>query len=165
MKNEFSFIAPLETVKLKHVTTAIYLPHHVIIDLPRGRLRVSGTLNGAPFSLAIRYGKEGSRFFTVGSALRKEARVAPGDQANVSFKVLNMKNVEVPVLLESVLVQDSEARKIGRRFSANVSYEFVDYIHDVKNMDVRMRRSIEKVQRARITNPTPHPNKKKNKKF
>lgn len=160
VKNEFSFVAPLETVKLKHVTTAVYLPHHVIIDLPKGRLRVSGTINGFPFSLAIQYRRDGSRFFTVGSGLRRDAGIVAGDHVNVSFKILSLKNVEVPSPLDSAINQESEVRKIGRKFSKNVKYDFMNYIHDVKNMDVRIRRSIEKIQRGKIAAPQPQQNRK-----
>ena len=160
VKNEFSFVAPLETVKLKHLTTAVYLPHHIIVDLPKGRLRVSGTLNGFPFSLAIQYRRDGSRFFTVGAGLRRDARVVAGDQVSVSFKVLSLKNVELPSVLESVIHQENEVRKIGKKFSGTGKYEFTDYIHEVKNMDVRIRRSIEKIQRGKIAAPLPQQNRK-----
>lgn len=159
-KREFSFVAPLETVKLKHTTTAVYLPHHIIVDLPKGRVRVSGTLNGFPFSQAIQYRKDGSRFFTVGSGLRNEARIEPGDQVNVSFKVLNLHQVELPSTLEAVLHQDNEVKKIEKKFADPVKYEFTDYIHAIKNMDVRLRRSIERVQRGRISVMQPQQNRK-----
>ncbi len=159
-RSEFSFIAPLETVKLKHITTAVYLPHHIILDLPKGRVRVSGTLNGCPFSQAIQYRRDGSRFFTVGSGLRREARVEPGAQVSVSFRVLNLDRVELPTTLEAVLHQDSEVRKIGKKFSNPVKYEFTDYIHSIKNMDVRLRRSIEGVQRSKISALQPQQNRR-----
>jgi hypothetical protein len=163
VNNEFSFIAPLEPVKIKHITSAVYLPHHIIIDLPKGRLRVSGTLNGAPFSLAIRHRRDGSRFFTVGASLRKTAGIEPGDQVCVFFRILNLEKVEFPGEFEYALRQESEARKIGRQFSNAGKYEFIHYIEDIKNMDVRMRRSIEKIRRARLTTLQPQQNKKKNK--
>lgn len=160
IKNEFSFTAPLETVKLNHITTAVYLPHHIIVELPKGRQRVSGTINGSPFSLAIQYRRDGSRFFTVGAALRKEARIEAGDKVSVSFRILDFHQVELPRTLESVMHQDSEARQLGKKFCKPGKYAFTEYIRTIKNMDVRLKRSIENVQRSRITTLQPQQNRK-----
>ena len=150
-KNEFSFVAPLETIKLKHITTAVFLPHHVTVDLPRGRFRVRGTLNGTPFSKSIQYGKEGSRFFTVSRALREACNIELGDLINISFEVINLEKVDLSLVHESIVVHDSETRKIGRRFSNAGKYDFTTYIDELKKMDVRVRRSIEEVRRATFT--------------
>lgn len=160
MKKQFSFTSLLESVRLNLLTTAVYLPHHIIIELPKGRLRVSGTINGSPFSLAIQYRRDGSRYFTVGSALRKAANIDAGDTVHVSFKVLNLNVVELPDALEVVVHQDNEVKKIGRTFSKPAKETLSDYVSAIKNMDVRMKRSIEKVQRSKIGALQPQPNKK-----
>lgn len=163
-KPQFSFTGQLESVRLNVQTTAVYLPHHIIAELPKGRIRVSGTINGAPFSLAIRFRKDGSRYFTVGSTLRNAARVGPGDNVDIRFRVLDINSVEPPAVLEVVAHEEHEVKSIGRLFSKPGKQILEDYISNVKNMDVRLRRSIDNVRKGRIaTGLQPH-HQRRNKK-
>ena len=162
-KPQFSFKGVLESVRLNVQTTAVYLPHHVIAKLPGGRLRVTGTINGAPFSLAIRFLRNGSRYFTVGSDLRKAARIAEGDSVDVRFRVIDLCSAEPPAILEVVTLHEREIRSI-RTLPQKERQVLENFITDLKNMDVRIRRSVENVRKGHI-NPEPRPqHQRKNRK-
>ena len=71
----FKFSTTLSNAKGNFISTVIYLPKKIVEMLPKGRIRAKGTMNGAPFTLAPQYKKDGGRFFTVSSTLRKAAKI------------------------------------------------------------------------------------------
>ena len=148
MRTDFTFTSILETVHFNVVSTAVFLPHHIIVHLPKGRLRVSGLINGAPFSLAIQYRKDGSRYFTVGAALRKAARISPGDTVYVSFKVLDLNHVELPEAFELTVRSSIETGKLFHLPSGSKQI-LSSYINEVKNIDSRIRHAVQIVQKAK----------------
>lgn len=162
MRTDFTFTSILETIHFNVISAAVFLPHHIIVDLPKGRLRVSGLINGAPFSLAIQYRKDGSRYFTVGAALRKAARIEPGDTVFVSFKVLDLNNVELPEALEFTVRSSIETGKLFRASSGSKKL-LSSYITEAKNIDSRIRHAVEIVQKAKTGLLQPQQNKRKNK--
>jgi hypothetical protein len=162
LKTEFSFKAVLESVRFNTITTAVFLPHHVIIDLPKGRSKVTGTINGAPFSLSIQYRKEGARYFAIGSALRKAARIEAGDSVEVTFRILSLQKIDYHEVLETVLHHDAEVRKIGRASFSPVSPHptLTGFLDAARNMDFRIRKCVEIVQRSKYVSPQPQQKKK-----
>ena len=162
MRTDFTFTSILETVHFNVISTAVFLPHHIIVDLPKGRLRVSGLINGAPFSLAIQYRKDGSRYFTVGAALRRAAKIEPGDTVNVSFKVLDLNNVELPEALEFTVRSSIETGKLFQLPGGSKKI-LSNYIDQVKNIDSRIRHAVETVQKAKTGLLQRQQNKRKDK--
>jgi hypothetical protein len=160
-KKNYTFSAILETVKRNRVTAAVFLPHHIIIELPRGRLRVTGIINGEPFSLSIQSRKDGTRFFTIGASLREAARLESGDQVRVSFRILGTKVVDLPDNFESVIAMESEKRlmkKSARR--AKKDGLLSDYADAIRNLDSRVRKAFDIVQRSKSIPRAQQPNKK-----
>jgi hypothetical protein len=158
----YTFDSVLEAVKFNQVTTAVFLPHHTIIEIPKGRIRVSGTINGTPFSIAVQFKKVGSRYIAVGAALRRTARIKIGDQVHVAFRVLNLKEVDPLRPLETVLKVDDDVKRISRSISKDTKL-ITSFVNTVIHLDSRVRKSIEIVQRSKSVGQSPLPNNKKNK--
>lgn len=129
--------------------TAIFLPQDAIRKLPAGRIRVKGLCNSAPFALAVLHSKDGSRYFAVSAALRKAAGVKVGDPVKVSFEMVDPDKLELPEELEAVLAQDDDARKAWDKLTTGYRRSLVHYITSVKNVDSRIKRSFDLLNRAK----------------
>jgi hypothetical protein len=158
----YTFDSVLEAVKFNQITTAVFLPHHTIIELPKGRIRVSGTINGTPFSLAVQFKKDGSRYIAIGAGLRRAAGIEIGDQLHIAFRVLNLKEVDLPRSFENVLKQDDELKRISRIILKDTKL-ITSFVNTAKNLDSRVRKCIEIVQRSKSAGRSSLSNKKKNK--
>jgi hypothetical protein len=148
-KTSFRFTAPLSPVKAMFMNAVIFLPAAVIRRLPTGRIRVKGTLNGAPFALAVQHMKDGSRFFSVGASLRKVARIKTGDTVHVSFKLVDPDKVEVPKELREVLTQDADAKEAWENLTPGYQRSLIIFVTSVKNVDKRIERSLKLLERAK----------------
>lgn len=148
-KNTFRFETKLSEIDGVFLKTAIYLPMEVIRKLPAGRVRVKGLCNGAPFALAVLHLKDGSRYFAVSAALRKAAGVRVGDPVKVSFTIVNPDELEIPEELEAVLEQDDDARKAWDKLTTGYQRSLVHYITSVKNVDSRIKRALDLLNRAK----------------
>lgn len=147
---KFDFETRLSEIESAFIKTAIFLPADVIKKLPKGRVRVKGTFNGAPFALAVQNLKDGSRFFSVSAPLRKAAGgIKPGDKVRVSFRTVDPDKLDVPEELEAVLEQDDEARKAWDELTTGYQRSLIHYITSVKNIDSRIKRSIDLLNRAK----------------
>jgi hypothetical protein len=159
MKTTFTFTSILESVNFNSISTAVFLPHHIIVELPKGKIRVSGIINGAPFSLAIQYRKDGSRYFSVGAPLRKAAKIQAGDKVNVSFRILDLQNVELPESFEYLSREGTSANTI-LPLSDGTKKFLATYIAEVKNIDSRIRRAVETVKKGKAAVMQAQQNKK-----
>jgi len=148
-KKDFHFRSKLSPIKGTFLNTVIYLPKDIVNALPKGRVRTKGTINGAAFALAPLYKKDGSRFFTVSAALRKAAKIKEGDAVEVNFRLVDPKIVDMPEELEVVLEQDEEAKKIWDTFTKGMQRSLIHYVTSVKNVDSRIKRSLELVEKAK----------------
>jgi hypothetical protein len=148
-RKNFEFSGIVESVQFNKITTAVFLPHHIVIELPRGRLIAKGIMNGVPFSVSLLYRKDTGRYFPINLALRKAANIEQGDAVNVTFKIIDPEKVDMPAELETVLNEDDKARKIWKKLTISMQRVLADYIHSAKQIDMRVRRAVETVQRAR----------------
>ena len=139
-------LAPIDAVFMK---TAIFLPDEIIRQLPKGRVRVKGTFNRVPFALAVQHLKDGSRFFSVSGPLRKAAHIKVGDKVDVFFKLVDPDNLDIPEELEAVLDQDEVARNAWEKLTTGYQRSLIHYITSVKNVDSRIKRTIELLERAK----------------
>lgn len=128
----------------------IFLPEEIVEALPSGRLRAKGTINGVPFALAPQYKKDGRRFFSVNASLRRSAGIKEGDQVNVVFKLVDPGIVELPEELEVVLAQDDKAMEVWNSFTKGLQRSLVHYITSVKNVDSRIKRSLQMMEKAKL---------------
>lgn len=139
----FSFITRLELLE-KEAHTGLYLPEEILAVLPKGRLRAQGLLNGVtPFNLAVQSERSGAKFFMVGGPLRREAKIKQGDEVRVQFSWIDTEHLEIPEEFQAALEQDDEARAIFETFTTGKKRGLMNYITSVKNVDSRIKRSLE----------------------
>ncbi|MBT1703899.1 YdeI/OmpD-associated family protein [Chryseosolibacter indicus] len=143
------FTAPLEEVDRALIKTVVFIPAQIIKSLSPGRHRVKGTMNGAPFALAIQYRKEGNSFFVVSSALAKAAKVKPGMPVKVKFHLVDPDKVDVPEELEAVLAQDDQGKKAWDQITTGLQRSLIIYINGVKNVDSRIKRALFIINKAK----------------
>lgn len=148
-KTSFRFITTLSTIKAAFVNTAIFLPEEIIEQLPKGRVRVKGTFSGALFSLAVQHLKDGARYFAVSAPLRKAAGIKPGDKVEVTFKLVDPDKIDIPEELKAVLAQDDLAMKAWKKLSTGYQRSLIHYVTSVKNVDSRIKRSLQLMERAK----------------
>jgi hypothetical protein len=164
-KSSFSFSSRLGTIEGTLIHTVIYLPEDIVKELPEGRVRAKGTINGIPFALAPQYVKDGSRYFAVGAPLRKAIKIREGDPVKVIFKLVDPNIVDVPEELEAVLAQDDKAMKVWEGLTPGYQRSLIHYITSVKNVDSRIKRSLELMEKAKAgqlsTQKDIKPNKKR----
>ncbi len=139
----YSFTSKLEDVRTGMLTTLVVIPPKIISQLPEGRKRTKGTMNGAAFSLAINNLKSGERYFAVSNALRKAAKISVGDPVQVDFYLVDPSIVELPEELEAVIAQDSDAEKIWQAFTPGRQRSLAHYVNTAKSVDSRIKRSLE----------------------
>lgn len=139
----FSFTSKLEDVRTGMLTTLVVIPVKIIEQLPEGRKRTKGTMNGAPFSLAINNLKTGERYFAVSNALRKAAKIGIGDPVKVDFHLVDPNIVELPEELEAVIAQDPDAEKIWQAFTPGRQRSLAHYVNTAKGVDSRIKRALE----------------------
>jgi hypothetical protein len=167
-RSTFSFKSTLSSVKGSLMPCVIFLPEEITEALPPGKVRTKGTLNGVPFALAPQYKKGGIRFFSVSAALRKAARIKEGDKVEVVFRLVDPSVVDMPEELEAVLAQDDKAMAVWNTFPTGLQRSLVHYITSVKNVDSRITRSLQMMEKAKAgllhsqqLNKAPKPTKKK----
>ncbi len=145
----FRFKTILSPAKGNFILTVIYLPQEIIAVLPKGRVRTKGTINGVPFALAPQFKKDGSRFFTVSGQLRRAAGIKAGDPVEVIFRLVDPDKVNVPEELVAVLEQDDDAMKVWNTFTTGMQRSLIHYITSVKNVDSRIKRAIEIIEKSK----------------
>jgi len=147
----YSFTTKLEKLQSNLSYTALFLPYEIVTQLPeKGRLRVAGFLNNKiPFNLAILNLKEGPKYLTVGSILRREAKIKEGDLVQVSFHLVDPNLLELPEELEIALAQDEDAQRVFDTFTVGYKRSLAHYITSTKNIDVRIKRALELLEKAK----------------
>ena len=145
----FYFEARLSDIDGRFIKTAIFLPKNIVRKLPKGRIRVKGTFNAAPFALAVLNLKDGSRYFSVGAPLRRAAKMKLGDIVKVNFKIVDADKLDVPEELEAVLSQDDDARKAWQKLTTGYRRSLIHYVTSVKNVDSRIKRALDLLNRAK----------------
>lgn len=141
-KQSFSFEARLAEYKDMLVSTVVEIPIDIVKKLPAGRVRVEGKVNQVPFNLAIQSKKNGPKYLSVSQAMRKSAKVKPGDKVNVSFVIVDPDKLDLPEEMEAVLAQDDEGAKKWNRLTVGLQRSLVHYINSSKNIDVRIERAL-----------------------
>jgi hypothetical protein len=160
-RRNYAFSGIVESVRFNLIHTAVFLPHHILLDLPRGRVKASGIMNGAPFSLSILYRKDVGKYFPISSSLQSAARIEPGDAVNVTFRIIEMQKVEMPQELETVLNEDDKARQIWKKIPATRQRVLAEYVESAKKIDVRVRRALESIRLAKREKPQTQPSRRK----
>lgn len=141
-KQSFSFETRLVEYKDTLVSAVVEIPAEVVKQLPKGRVRVEGKLNQAPFNLAVQSKKNGPKYLSVSLAMRREAKIKPGDKIKLSFTIVDPDKLEIPEEMEAVLAQDDEGAKKWNKLTVGLQRSLVHYINSTKNVDLRIERAL-----------------------
>jgi uncharacterized protein YdeI (YjbR/CyaY-like superfamily) len=68
---------------------------------------------------------------------------------DVFFKLVDPDTLDIPEELEAVLEQDEAARNVWEKFTTGFQRSLIHYITSVKNVDSRIKRTIEILERAK----------------
>ena len=145
----FHFSATLSEIEGLFIKTAVFLPERIIRQLPKGRVRVKGNIKGVPFALAILHMKGGTRYFSVSAPLRKAAAIGVGDRFDMDFRIVDPDKLDIPEEIEAVLEQDDLAKKAWDDLTTGYQRSLIHYVTSVKNVDSRIKRSLDLLNRAK----------------
>ena len=152
-KQEYGFTGPLEEVSWQFMNTIIRVPDSIIKMLPEGRVRIEGMFNGTPVNLGIQSRKEGFFYVSVSAALRRAAKIKPGDAVVVKFTVADPEKLDMPEEMEAVLAQDDVAARAWAELTTGIQRSLLHYVNSVKNVDSRIKRALfmaEKIKRGEL---------------
>lgn len=148
-KNVFRFAGKLVELKGAFTYCCVEVPAKILKQLPAGRLRLKGTLNGIPIDLAIQYRKSGPRFIMVSKVLARKAKVKTGDAVAVEFKLTDPEKIEIPEELQAVLDQDEEGLASWKKLTPGFQRSLTYYVKSVKNVDSRIKRALEIIHKMK----------------
>lgn len=149
-EKNYSFSGVVESVAFGKIKTAIFVPHHITLALPAGRVKARGIINGVPFSVSILFRRNRGRFFPLNSRLSTAARLDLGSAAAITFSLIPKERVELPDGRETILTEQDKNRKVLRVKPAAEQTIIARYVEAVKNIDSRVRRAFEQVGKGRM---------------
>ena len=150
VNKKYNFETRLKLIQGSFAHTILVVPEEIIDSLPiKGRVRTKGTMNKTAFSLAIQYKKDGTRFLMVSAQLRRSAKIRAGDKVKVCFWLVDPDKVDVPEELQAVLDQDDEAMRMWTSFTPGIQRGLSHYVNSVKNVDSRIKRAFEIVEKSK----------------
>jgi len=141
-KQRFLFETRLVEYDNTLVNTVVELPADVVKKLPKGRVRVEGKLNEVSFNLGVQSKKRGARYLSISQAMRKAAKIKPGDKVKVMFNLVDPDKLELPEEMEAVLAQDEAGAKLWNKLTVGLQRSLVHYINSTKNIDLRIERAL-----------------------
>jgi hypothetical protein len=145
----------LET-ELKAAWGIIYYTHIVfpITEVSTWKVlkvkRIVGTINQMPFRLALQSDGEGGSYIIVGKELRDKGKLEVGSKVSVTIQPdPNPDTVDLEEELLEVLAQDEEASEKFFALTAGKQRSLNYYIRSVKNIETRLKRSFEIVDKIK----------------
>lgn len=146
----YKFTNRLTRIDATFMQYIIVVPNEVMERIDKkGRIRAKGTMNGVPFALAIQNLKTGERFFSVSAPMRKAAKIQLSVPVQVEFVLVDENQLDVPEELTAVLDEDPEGKAVFEQLTVGYRRSLIHYITSVKNVDSRIKRAIELVQKAK----------------
>jgi hypothetical protein len=122
----------------------IAVPDAIVRQLPAGKPRLLGTLNGKPFRLSLLNFKDGTRYITLGTELRKKAGAHLGATVDVTVSLdPDPDRIDFPIEFLTCLEQDPEAKKLFAAYTPGAQRSVMIYIRGAKSSDVRIKRSLQ----------------------
>lgn len=146
----YSFATRITKIEAKFQSYILIIPQDIIESInAKGRVRVEGTINGAPFALAIQNLKTGEKYFSMSAALRRAAKVQLSVPVEVEFHLVDPNKLDIPEELTAVLEEDPEGKAIFDEMTIGTKRGLVHYIISVKNVDSRIKRALEIIGKAK----------------
>ncbi|MEM8735067.1 MAG: YdeI/OmpD-associated family protein [Planctomycetota bacterium] len=114
--HRYRFTAPVEMLDFgKMAYAVVYAPTDVAdqLELPKTpRLRIAGEVCGEAFEGAFQPSGAGEYYLLLAKKFCKQAKLAVGDQADVSFEIADQDAVAVPRELQFALNAKEDANRI-----------------------------------------------------
>lgn len=146
----FSFSTELIPLNDAIGYTVAIVPMDIVEQLPPlPRWRTEGTLNGIPFNLAIGKMKTGERYFIVGSALRKAAKVLSHSLVHIQFQLTDPDKLEIPEEFLECLRQDEIADQRWNELTTGKKRSILHYVTSTSKTDTRIKRSLELLEKLK----------------
>ena len=147
----YSFAERITRIDGLYMSYILIIPQEIIEKInSKGRVRVEGTMNGAPFALAIQNLKTGEKYFSTSNALRRAAKIQLSVPVEVKFHLVDPNKLDIPEELEAVLDEDQEGKEAFEKLTTGYKRSLIHYITSVKNVDSRVKRALELIERAKI---------------
>lgn len=153
--NTYKFAERITRIDAQFMQYILVLPDAIIEQIEaenegkKGRIRVEGTMNGASFALAIQNLKTGEKYFSVSNPLRKAAKIQLSVPVQVEFHLVDPDKLNIPEELIAVLNEDPEGKVAFENLTTGYKRSLIHYITSVKNVDSRIKRAIELVDKAK----------------
>ncbi|MFY7971379.1 MAG: YdeI/OmpD-associated family protein [Flavobacteriales bacterium] len=151
-KTRFEFEG--EFIKIDNATFMQYVvvvPPDAFAQMPqKTNVRGKGKMNGAPFSLAVQKMKDGTRYFAANKALQKAGHLHLGAPVKIFFELVDPEEVELPEELLAVIEQDPDNGQLWFQLTPGRQRSLAHYIFSTKNIDLRIKRSMELLHRLSI---------------
>lgn len=113
----------------------------------RGRVPVTGTLNGFPISTSVAPMGDGTHAMIINKAMQAGAHVKAGDEVKVSLEIDTApRTVETPPDLKKALARDTKAKSFFKELSYTHQKDYVTWIISAKRPETRERRVEETVK-------------------
>lgn len=146
----YTFATRITKIDAAFMQYLLIIPQDIIESInAKGRIRVEGTMNGAPFALAIQNLKTGEKYFSVSAALRRAAKIQLSVPVEVKFHLVDPDKLDIPEELTAVLEEDPEGKAIFDEMTTGMKRSLVHYITSVKNVDSRIKRALELIEKAK----------------
>lgn len=160
-EKDYSFSGIVEPVNFGQIKFAVFVPHHITLVLPAGRIKARAIINGVAFSVSILFRRDKGRFFPVSSRLLATARLSPGDPATIMFTIIPRERIELPDANETALSELDKSKKVWRKAQLAGKQFMSGYIDAVKNIDSRLRIAFEQIAKSKMKIRQPDSSRRK----
>ncbi|MBZ5721146.1 MAG: YdeI/OmpD-associated family protein [Acidobacteriia bacterium] len=118
----------------------------------RGRLKVSGDINGFAFRTSLFPSRHGGHIMIVNKRMQAGAKAAPGTVAQFRMEPdLAERTVTVPLELARALAGDRALRRWFDQLNYSTRKDIANWITDVKSAEARQRRAEQIAERLLLT--------------
>ena len=120
----------------------------------RGRVPVSGTLNGAPFRSSIMPEGDGTHYLNINKALLAASQTRPGDTVEVTMALDQAaRTVDMPADLTAALAAHPAARAAFEALAFSHRKQYADWVASAKRAETRQARAHKAI--TRLESPKP----------
>ena len=120
----------------------------------RGRIPVSGTLNGAPYRSSIMPEGDGTHYLNITKALMAASLTKPGDTVELTMEIDRAeRTVEVPEDLTYALAAAPAAKAIFDALAYSHRKQYADWIVSARRPETRRARALKAVERLQSPKP------------
>jgi hypothetical protein len=110
----------------------------------RSIVPISGSIEGWPFRTSLMPDGRGGHSMMVNREMREGARVGPGDEVTVVFRVDPGREPDVPDDLRAAIAASEKASDLWERITPRAREEWVEHVEEARKPETRARR-IERV--------------------